>query len=502
MDERRAGRGDARRSSAARPTSWWPRRSSRAAWTSPTPTRSSSTRPTTTAWPTCTSSAAGSAGTSTGPTAYLLLDADRPVTPNAAQAAQGDRGVHRAGGRLQDRHARPGDPRRGQHPRARSRAGHIAAVGYELYCQLLENAVRQLKNQPLRDAARGDRRPALAGVPAARLRAGPEAADRGLPPAGARARRWSSWTTSARSCATASARCRSRPSGCCAWRSCACWRRGGIVNVHRDCEGHRADVQDRPADPQAGRAERRALPRRGREEPRTTACGRGTRSRCDWMVLRQLLQTGWGEVPPPGGRGSRRAGLSPAPAGASPSPIMPPRLLRTELIWDGKYDAHGKRTTPLRYRPAGSRRSTSRPRTAPRASSVPPTPSSPGATASSGATRSTSCRACCPSSPARSTSSTSTRPSTPAPTSRSPPPSRPTPRPTTTTASPSPSSLASSNRKPTAMPGAAGWIRTCNGSTRRSCCCTSCWQRMGAYMCIWIGMFHIIANVYLTRCSE
>ena len=27
-------------------------------------------------------------------------------------------------------------------------SGHIAAVGYELYCQLLENAVRQLKREP------------------------------------------------------------------------------------------------------------------------------------------------------------------------------------------------------------------------------------------------------------------------------------------------------------------------------------------------------------------
>lgn len=29
-------------------------------------------------------------------------------------------------------------------------SGHISAVGYELYCQLLENAVRKMKNQPLR----------------------------------------------------------------------------------------------------------------------------------------------------------------------------------------------------------------------------------------------------------------------------------------------------------------------------------------------------------------
>ena len=32
----------------------------------------------------------------------------------------------------------------------RGRPGHIAAVGYELYCQLLENAVRSLKKQPVR----------------------------------------------------------------------------------------------------------------------------------------------------------------------------------------------------------------------------------------------------------------------------------------------------------------------------------------------------------------
>jgi transcription-repair coupling factor (superfamily II helicase) len=30
-------------------------------------------------------------------------------------------------------------------------SGHISSVGYELYCQLLENAVRTLKNEPLRE---------------------------------------------------------------------------------------------------------------------------------------------------------------------------------------------------------------------------------------------------------------------------------------------------------------------------------------------------------------
>ena len=40
------------------------------------------------------------------------------------QAAQGDRGVHRAGGRVQDRAARPGDPRGGEHPRGRAVRAH------------------------------------------------------------------------------------------------------------------------------------------------------------------------------------------------------------------------------------------------------------------------------------------------------------------------------------------------------------------------------------------
>src|SRR2546425_1284942 len=29
-------------------------------------------------------------------------------------------------------------------------SGHIAAVGYELYCEMLENAVRRAKNEPLK----------------------------------------------------------------------------------------------------------------------------------------------------------------------------------------------------------------------------------------------------------------------------------------------------------------------------------------------------------------
>ena len=50
-------------------------------------------------------------------------------------------------------------------------SGHIAVVGYELYCQLLEQAVRQLKQLPPQDVGRRRRRPAGRGLPAARLRA-------------------------------------------------------------------------------------------------------------------------------------------------------------------------------------------------------------------------------------------------------------------------------------------------------------------------------------------
>ena len=82
--------------------------------------------------------------------AYLLLDSDRPVTPERGQAAEGDRGVHRAGGRVQDRHARPGNPRGRQHP------GHAAvrATSRRRLRAVLPAAgigrARSLTNQPER----------------------------------------------------------------------------------------------------------------------------------------------------------------------------------------------------------------------------------------------------------------------------------------------------------------------------------------------------------------
>ena len=54
---------------------------------------------------------------------YLLVDPNKNLRPRRRQAAAGHRGVQRHGGRLRHRHARPGDPRGGQYPGHRSRAG-------------------------------------------------------------------------------------------------------------------------------------------------------------------------------------------------------------------------------------------------------------------------------------------------------------------------------------------------------------------------------------------
>ena len=115
---------------------------------------------------------------------YLLIDPEQAPHAQRRPAAAGDRGVQRHGGRLRHRHARPGDPRGGQHP-GHQQSGHIAAVGYELYCELLEKAVRRLKQLPPKTVDRGGRRSAGRGLHARGLRARHAAEDRPVPAAGA-----------------------------------------------------------------------------------------------------------------------------------------------------------------------------------------------------------------------------------------------------------------------------------------------------------------------------
>jgi transcription-repair coupling factor (superfamily II helicase) len=81
--------------------------------------------------------------------AYLLLDADRAVNPTAARRLKAIEEFTELGAgfkiALRDLEIRGAGNILGT-----QQSGHIAAVGYEMYCQLLENAVRSMKNQPLR----------------------------------------------------------------------------------------------------------------------------------------------------------------------------------------------------------------------------------------------------------------------------------------------------------------------------------------------------------------
>jgi transcription-repair coupling factor (superfamily II helicase) len=81
--------------------------------------------------------------------AYLLLDSERAVTPNAARRLKAIEEFTELGAgfkiALRDLEIRGAGNILGT-----QQSGHIAAVGYEMYCQLLENAVRTFKKQPLR----------------------------------------------------------------------------------------------------------------------------------------------------------------------------------------------------------------------------------------------------------------------------------------------------------------------------------------------------------------
>ena len=78
---------------------------------------------------------------------YLLLPPDRPVTPVAAKRLKAiEEYSHLGAGfkiAMRDLEIRGAGNILGP-----EQSGHIATVGYEMYCQLLEGAVRQLKEEP------------------------------------------------------------------------------------------------------------------------------------------------------------------------------------------------------------------------------------------------------------------------------------------------------------------------------------------------------------------
>jgi transcription-repair coupling factor (superfamily II helicase) len=83
--------------------------------------------------------------------AYMLLDSEREVTPNAARRLKAIEEFTELGSgfkiAMRDLEIRGAGNILGM-----EQSGHIAAIGYELYCQLLENAVRAMKNLPLKTA--------------------------------------------------------------------------------------------------------------------------------------------------------------------------------------------------------------------------------------------------------------------------------------------------------------------------------------------------------------
>ena len=95
-----------------------------------------------------------------------------------------------------------------------AQSGHIAAVGYDLYCQMVTEAVAEMKGEPIRPPAEIKLDvPTDAFLPADYVGQG-GAAPGGLPPPGRGHHARPRSTTSAPSGRTATARCRRRPRPC------------------------------------------------------------------------------------------------------------------------------------------------------------------------------------------------------------------------------------------------------------------------------------------------
>ncbi len=115
---------------------------------------------------------------------YLLVDPNKNLSPSAARRLRAIEEFSDMGAgfaiAMRDLEIRGAGNILGT-----EQSGHIAAVGYELYCELLEQAVRRLKQLPPQDVDRGRRRPARRGLYSPVLRARHAAEDRPLPAAGA-----------------------------------------------------------------------------------------------------------------------------------------------------------------------------------------------------------------------------------------------------------------------------------------------------------------------------
>ena len=82
--------------------------------------------------------------------AYLFIPADRPITPEAHQRLDAIRRYCQLGAGF-DIALRDLELRGAGNILGPQQSGHIAAVGYDLYCQLLERAVRRAKGMPVQE---------------------------------------------------------------------------------------------------------------------------------------------------------------------------------------------------------------------------------------------------------------------------------------------------------------------------------------------------------------
>jgi transcription-repair coupling factor (superfamily II helicase) len=81
--------------------------------------------------------------------AYLLLNSERAITPNASRRLKAIEEFTELGAGFKIA-MRDLEIRGAGNILGTQQSGHIAAVGYELYCNLLENAVRTLKHMPVK----------------------------------------------------------------------------------------------------------------------------------------------------------------------------------------------------------------------------------------------------------------------------------------------------------------------------------------------------------------
>jgi len=86
---------------------------------------------------------------------YMLLPESRPVTPAAAKRLKAIEQYSELGAGFQIA-MRDLEIRGAGNILGPQQSGHIAAVGYELYCQLLDTAVRRLKGEPSPEIRRAD----------------------------------------------------------------------------------------------------------------------------------------------------------------------------------------------------------------------------------------------------------------------------------------------------------------------------------------------------------